>query len=347
MNKRICMIDYLKAFAILSVIYMHCEIGESVAGLKFGDPFWLRIPVPIFMFISGYTFTLSLEKNGSGFHAAKAWYSPRILLQKCSRFIIPMLPIYFIRVLKDNYVDHHSVTIGMFFKNLILGGGSGPGSYYFPCIMCLLLIFPFIYLVIKYAKIWGLILLLFLQIVYAASCVIVFPEDMLRNIYFNYLFLTSCGVYLYLFAETIRKNIIVVCGLIGFLYILNVNYLHPQLSFIPFRTGSAYPTSFFLMPFMYFFLYKHKDFTIKRRYLHNIISIIGAASYHILWVQLLWFASGFDRSIFNNQYIQLAISLIICTITGVLYYQLETWIRKVIKGHRISSILHTMIRIQG
>ena len=64
-NNRIAIFDYIKAVAMLLVIYNHCVIG-TLHRNELGYPFFVMLPVPILMYLSGYTFSKSFEKYGGG-----------------------------------------------------------------------------------------------------------------------------------------------------------------------------------------------------------------------------------------------------------------------------------------
>lgn len=62
---RVNQLDWLKAFAIIMVLITHTLQSLNIYSdaLIIGRPFWIDMAVPIFMIISGFTFSMSAEKN--------------------------------------------------------------------------------------------------------------------------------------------------------------------------------------------------------------------------------------------------------------------------------------------
>lgn len=148
MRSRIDILDYIKAVAMIFVIYLHCEIS-SIYSLQMGYPFLVLLPVPFLMMLSGYTFSMSFERNGHTLSEnVKVYFQPSKLLHRYSRFIIPMLPIYLLRIVKNMLVDHDAISFTEALFGFFVAGNSGPGSYYFPSLLVLVLIFPVIYIII-------------------------------------------------------------------------------------------------------------------------------------------------------------------------------------------------------
>ena len=148
MKKRIDILDYIKAVAMLFVVYLHCDIA-TVNSLQLGYPFLVLIPVPFLMMLSGYTFSMSFAKGGETVsESVKSYYQPRKMLSRYGRFVIPMLPIYLLRVVKNIVIDHDSIGITDVVLGFFVAGNGGPGSYYFPSLLVLVLIFPVIFAII-------------------------------------------------------------------------------------------------------------------------------------------------------------------------------------------------------
>lgn len=149
-----------------------------------------------------------------------------------------------------------------------------------------------------------------------------------RNLYFQYLFQTSCGVYLYLYGDKIKKWVMVLSAVFGAAFIIWSSYLGNTTLLIPHRAITAWPIAFWVMPLMRILLLDHKEAHISIEWLHKTVAYIGKASYHIFCVQLLWFVSGIVGKITNNILFQAIISILVCVIVGCFYYAIETCIRK-------------------
>ena len=91
-NERLHSIDYLKGLLIIFVIITHNNFTENQR-LLFFFPFWIKMAVPGFMIISGFTLCLAQKKKNMKFLDN---YKPKILIQKLLRFLIPYTLIYVI-----------------------------------------------------------------------------------------------------------------------------------------------------------------------------------------------------------------------------------------------------------
>lgn len=60
-QKHIDLIDLLKGFAILSVIWLHSSFSAEVSKAVLA-PSLFNLAVPIFMIVSGFTYSFSLSK---------------------------------------------------------------------------------------------------------------------------------------------------------------------------------------------------------------------------------------------------------------------------------------------
>lgn len=339
-NNRIAIFDYIKAVAMLLVIYNHCVIG-TLHRNELGYPFFVMLPVPILMYLSGYTFSKSFEKYGGGErHSFVQYYSFSQLTRKYSRFILPMIPIYMLRVLKNAVVDHDTVNLLDVVLKFFVAGNGGPGSYYFSTVLLLVALFPILYLIIKKGKEWGLFFLFLTNLVYDMLCwKLEMSYDIYRNLLFQYTFIVSCGIYSYLYHDKIKKWHMVLSAVIGFIYIVFTSYLGVIPKIIPFRYDTAWPIGFWVFPIMNIFLSKFYYFRLSNEHLNNAICAIGKASYHIFCVQLLWFVSSIEKKISNNLVIQMGVSFVFCIVIGWVYYNFEQWLRiKLDRNKKIAYI---------
>lgn len=84
---RIQALDYLKAFAVILVILTHAL--TKAQRLKIAGPFWISMAVPIFMIVSGFTNTLTAEKEN--FYRLKDFFMKRELFYQLSKILRPYL----------------------------------------------------------------------------------------------------------------------------------------------------------------------------------------------------------------------------------------------------------------
>lgn len=199
--RRYLQLDYMKAFAAMMVVFTHSleYLGHYETALRWGRPFWVDMAVPVFMIISGFTFSQSAEKNE--LVDVGSWFRKKSMLPKLTRILIP----YCLIVL---------VQMGMFVvfsprgaKEYLLGiltGGWGPGSYYVPVLIQLLILFPLMY-VLSLKNLKGTVWIFFIVhglFDYVLNMVLDFPmEDSLYRLsILRYLGFLVMGLFLY------RKN---------------------------------------------------------------------------------------------------------------------------------------------
>lgn len=152
-----------------------------------------------------------------------------------------------------------------------------------------------------------------------------------RNLYFQYMFQTSCGVYLYLHGDKVKKWMMLLNVGLGASFIIWSSYLGNTTVLIPYRVITAWPIAFWVMPIMKILLVDLKTAHIPIKWLHNVSAYVGKASYHIFCVQLLWFVSGITGKLSSNLVMQAVISLMMCVVIGCIYYAIEIWVRMRVK----------------
>ena len=140
-------IDVLKGVCIIFVIITHFNFSNSQR-LELLFPFWIDMAVPIFMFVSGYLWTLSYNKHK--LNNLKSCYNVKHIAKKVSRFIIPFIIAFLIEETAFS-IYNKSFNIKDFILDFICGG-LGPGSYYTPLMIQLILLFPLIYIILRNNK---------------------------------------------------------------------------------------------------------------------------------------------------------------------------------------------------
>ena len=136
-------VDVLKGICIIFVIITHCSFSDSQR-LWLLFPFWIDMAVPIFMFLSGYLWTLSYKKHK--LNDLKSCYNRKLITKKLVRFILPFLIVFLIEEILLIFL-HKSFDIKSFLLNFLCGG-LGPGSYYTQLMIQLIILLPLIYIYI-------------------------------------------------------------------------------------------------------------------------------------------------------------------------------------------------------
>ena len=314
---RINWIDTVKGVAILFVLLQHCGFSDKTMKIAL-FPYFENLAIPIFMTISGFTFTLSLRKAMKGnFGVIKYYFDFRNLKKKVIR-ILPAYTLVFILEIVLDFLKNGNFS----FKNLLLyfvGGLNFPGSYYIPVLVELVIIFPF--LVILHQKLpKGLDLLLVLLVQVAYEVFIFYagiPEWFTRLLVIRYLLFVVLGIYLF---ESKDKEIPLPVNLtlmiLGLAYITAIGYFNcqPKVIFATW-TNTALPTAFFVFPVLYFI---QKKFGKSSRVLK--FNLIGKASFHIYLVQMMFFGFFWKRF---DAVIMCCIGIPVSCVLGILFYKAE------------------------
>lgn len=316
---RIWQFDYLKAISIVFVIILHVSWTDTQKKCIL-FPFLINLAVPIFMIISGYMNAFSCDRHG--IDTIGKWFAPRQFIKRVCRILIPYTLFFLIEVL-----IHFSVlgvkagTVN--FTGLIkiyLLGGWGPGSYYIPILIQLLIFFPFMYLLIKkYTKL-GIIVLIATQLCMEWGYQLLGIDIKWYSVLmFRFIIFILCGMLLYQYRDTIQKKVILLMLVLGALYIIAITYLGYLPELFPYWTNISMPTVLWGGAIIYIALQSMKRLPGR---LHGIISYVGKASLHIYLLQKVWYGSGWGEGLFHAAAHTL-INVTFCIAAGCLLFWLE------------------------
>lgn len=328
-------IDFLKCLCIVSVIVLH---SLTLAQKKsIGDAYYLLQAVPLFIIISGYNFTNSyLHKNIS----IREAYKKENLKPKIVRILFPFLIMYIIQVLIIVFIRKENLTFNQYII-AFMQGGWGPGSYYVPLMLQLILTIPVLYFIAKFNKYNVLILSFLFNLLFE---VIIYNIDLPNSIYklclLRYFFALGLGVY-YAYSN-IRFNLIIIFGaIISLIYITMVEYLN----YIPIahKDWRSQNTLSYLYPFSIFVI------TVQNRYklgyyCDKFIKLIGKSTYHIFLFQKLYFWQFWSmlQMTVHNTILRIISNIFICLLGGVLFYLIEIALSDILC--KFSKYLHHIIR---
>ena len=93
MDKRKLSVDILKAVCAVQVILLHTIYGNWYDKLRM--VFWAQMAVPIFMILSGYTYTSSIRKKE--IIGSIQWFSFDNMAPKIRRILIPYSMMFYCR----------------------------------------------------------------------------------------------------------------------------------------------------------------------------------------------------------------------------------------------------------
>lgn len=324
-GKRIDLLDYLKAISILMVIITHYDWAKktSPAFILFID-----MAVPIFMIISGYNFAMSYQKNTDG--TLPDMYSSENILPRVHRFLRPFFFIYIIELVLSVALDETLKygAIETFFR-----GGIGPGSYYVPLLIQLLLVFPLIFFFVKKSAFWGVLTCGIINLLY--EFVIVFFD--VEKIYYRlcigrYILLIAFGCYLFLHPDhKLKKRDLAIMITLGVIFILtrtSADYMIAKWELFPYWGPTAFPVAFYIFPLVIiaFRLFYHKQIP---GYTGELLALIGKASYHIFLVQMVYYHFNLGGALMDKHWLfAIPYNVVVTVSVGIAFYRVENNLRK-------------------
>ena len=319
-------LDYLKVISIFMIVVTHLGFS-AITRKNLLFPYWIDMAVPIFFIISGYVYSLSSDKRK--LKGIKDWFKFDNFIDKFLRIFIPYVIIFIIEVLlyKINNRD-------IFLREIINGfftGSWGPGSYYFPVLLQLLFLFPFILFITKTK--YGWLCLILIQILLEITTQRFGLSDWVyRLLFFRYLGFVTFGILLYfrdikgndihilkIFGNRFLLLGMFLCG-VGLIYMLSYTSYEP-LIFKRWTTTSL-PTLLYSFPLVFVFTKAESLLQRVPKILNNIIILIAKSTYHIFLVQMTyyWFRVQ-DSGRLRESLLE---SLFICIPLGILFYFVES-----------------------
>ena len=239
-KKRIDFLDYLKAICVIMVIITHYDWADK------DSPFFtmlINMAVPVFMIISGYNFAMSNRKKTGG--NLKKMYAWEMIKPKLIRFLVPFFTVCLIEIVLLVIEDKHINP-----PRIFLLGAYGPGSYYVPIMIQLLVIFPIIYKLVEKNARLGIALSGAANLLFEIG-VKIFDMD---KYYYRlnigrYLLLIAFGCYLYLYPEhRVKKYQLISMFLIGLGYIVAVFGFNWDIILFGYWKTTAMPIAFYIFP---------------------------------------------------------------------------------------------------
>ena len=295
--------------------------GISVIPGDKDSPFFtmlINMAVPVFMIISGYNFAMSNRKKTGG--NLKKMYAWEMIKPKLIRFLVPFFTVCLIEIVLLVIEDKHINP-----PRIFLLGAYGPGSYYVPIMIQLLVIFPVIYKLVEKNARLGIALSGAANLLFEIG-VKIFDMD---KYYYRlnigrYLLLIAFGCYLYLYPEhRVKKYQLISMFLIGLGYIVAVFGFNWDIILFGYWKTTAMPIAFYIFPII---------ILLFRRYYHiklpgvigNTLTWIGQASYHIFLVQMVYYHFELGgRLMASTWYIALPFNILVTVAAGLAFYEAD------------------------
>ena len=223
----------------------------------------------------------------------------------------------------------------------LISGGSGPGGYYSPTVIQIILIyFPLllifnIYLnkiIKKYRAPLSLFIIIIFEAIYEICINYLgkkYDEVLIQQIYrmvaLRHITFLQLGIVLYYNKKIILEKLkyILPLSIGGGIYMYLTYY--KDYVFFPYYNWKIVSTPMMFYALFFIIIVLKYFNNIKRNFIEKIITTIGKASYHIFLVQLIYYAM-LEVIIFNNK-LDYIVHVFICLTVGILFYFLE---RKII-----------------
>lgn len=266
--------------------------------------------VPVFMVLSGYTWSLSYERNGDSISEV---YALRNIIKKILRFTIPYIPV----IAAEGYIQMKSGAGGGIAEMIegFMTGGYGPGGYYYPVMIQLVFIFPAIYYLIKSWNAYGFLLCIFTNAAYDFLRIIYHIRgDSYRILVFRFIMVIAFGCLLSLNQDKkIKKRVFILLESIGIFFIVLIQYM----GFLSVEYLVSFVCAFFVLPWVYILLRKE----LKSK----LLMLIGRASYNIYLLQMLyyWKVNAYVGKYIQNMWLWFFSGVVICCVSGILYWMAD------------------------
>ena len=316
MKQRNHFLDVAKGIAIIMVIITHFS-WENEERLRYFFPFWISMAVPIFLIITGYVSTASFEKKGVD--SMMQAYEKKLIVHKLLRYSIPFCIAYAADIVLHSMFEKRA-GLREIVVNFLRGGFGGAGTYYYPILLQVIFLFPIIYFIVKRYK-NGLWICFGLNVIYEILArVWMLNGECYRLLAFRYIMLIAFGCYLYEYKENKlgKKNWILFFA--GIAFIIATDYLkYDPVTVHYWKRTCVYAILYFLPVFS--FMMEHLKDVHSR-----LLELFGNASYHIFFIQMLYYNYADDHvgTLIQNQICHVLLNIVICTILGVIFYYIET-----------------------
>lgn len=320
-KQRIDFLDYVKAICVIMVIITHYDWTDKTSP---AFTMFINMAVPVFMIVSGYNFAMSNRKKAEG--RLGKMYGWNMMKPKLIRFLVPFFTICMIEIALLAFEDKNIHPLRIF-----LLGGYGPGSYYVPIMLQLLVIFPIIYILVQRNAKVGLAVAGAANLLFEIAVEVFEIEKYYYRLSIGrYLLLIAFGCYLYLHPEhRVKRYQMMTMFLIGLAYIVAVFGFDQEFGLFGYWKTTAMPVAFYIFPIVILLFRKFYHSTIPGVGGRTLL-MIGQASYHIFLVQMVYYHFDLGGSIMQAAwYIAVPFNILISVTAGLAFFEMDKYfIRK-------------------
>ncbi len=315
--KRNYFLDIIKGLCALFITATH-YIFTADDRLRYLFPFWIDMAVPIFMMITGYVGTISYrKKNITTIEAAYDWH---VVITKALRYSIPFVMAWLLEFIRIVYINGiHDVHLPAMLIHFAQGG-EGPGAYYYPLLMQLIIVFPLLYFLIERQGFFGLVLMFlatylmeFLKIVYQMG------DNTYCLLMFRYTFIICVGIYLGSSHYKKRNAVAVASFIAGVAFLIFTQYAGCHIPYINVWVPTSLFGCLYIAPLVAFGIRNLGELRFRP------LELLGRASYNIFLAQKVYYytmAPWIYDHVANQSY-WLPINLVVSVFFGIMFYFVE------------------------
>ena len=306
-------VDVIKGIAIIFVLITHFEwTAEQRQIVVF--PFFINMAIPVFMIITGYVYSLSLQRLGIQ-HLEEA-YRWRLIAKRLIRYTLPVIIVVIWELCSPAF--HISGTC-LDLMRWILSGTYGKGSYYYPVMVQVAFLFPIIYFILDIKKEIGLLICFFVNLLYELlAWAYTMNTDCFRFLAFRYVFVLAAGVYTFKQYKLCPfLSALMMAG--GGAFIAAITYLGYETKILNASWATTNViSSLWIVPLTIWILREK-----KMRFLP--LEIIGRASYHIFLVQMVYYRGYYTllSDKVSTWQMHFLLGVLISLAIGIVFYYIE------------------------
>ena len=268
-------LDFIKGFAILSVILLHTLSRSMLYEIYAYFHIWQA--VPLFVFVSYYLFFVRLGQTSN-----VSFYFSRTNIKKVIRRVIIPFTIIELLVIIVNELFSFPISALSIIRNL----GIGPGSYYPYIYIQLWVSAPFIFVLLRKIKYGGVILLLMCVVLNIVACHYVSYDRIYSFLFIRYLFIAFLAYQWY-------KKDIKICllfSVVSIIYYFLV--IKCDINFAPWIDNrwelQQFPAFFYTL-LLFAFLYKSYPYlNLRFGKVMKFVERLGRYSYEIFLLQMFF-----------------------------------------------------------
>lgn len=322
-------IDCLKTICILCVILCNYFHEDSPTYLKLGACFWVAQPIPVFLIISGYLTSWSYCKKKKD--SLRDCYRIKGIINQILRFVIPYTLCFALEQIISLAVNG-PISAGTFFL-LYFSGGQGTGTYYVAILMQFIILFPLIHFFVKkygfkavvgcfiFTLAWDL-MWWGISFNFSGEQWETFTDSVYKYIFFRFVFIVSCGSYLfYNKKKRYKLEWAIPSFIVGLVCLVLVFYVRIPFHVIPKWFQMCEIGNLFIFPIISLLI---RYIKMEKQWWWKII---GRATFDIYLSQkvLHTYYSYPDKPIIiGNIFYQYCVTYSITLSTGLLFWLLET-----------------------